>query len=218
MKLSKRLQAIHDHIPKGAILADIGTDHGLLMIQAIQSGQAVFAYGLDINKEPLQQAHDNLVRFSLEAKIHLILSDGLASFKEDADTFVLAGMGAETIMGIMDAYEFKETDTIIIQSNTKHYWLRSTLIDSGYTITKEIFMMDQGKPVFIQVVQKIPSRAYSECEKHMGAYLINHLDTEYENYLTQRLDYLETIKHNNTFLEEEYQCILKLLKKGVTHE
>lgn len=218
MRLSKRLKAIHDHIPANAILADIGTDHGLLMIQAIQSGQAQKAYGLDINADPLQQAHDNVVRFSMEDKIELILSDGLKSFNQTADTFVLAGMGAETIWSIIDAYTFQENDTLIIQSNTKHYWLRQTLNQNGFSITKELFLMDQGKPVFIQIAKLKKSDPLSPCEKHLGAYLIKSMTPEYHHYLQERSIYLKTIKHNNTFLEEEYHCILKHIEKGATHE
>ena len=218
MNLSRRLSAIHDHLPKGALLADIGTDHGLLMIKAIQSGQAAYAYGLDINPDPLQQAHDNVVRFSMEDKIELILSDGLASFTKEANAFVLAGMGAETIWGIMSDYDFKSDDTIIIQSNTKHYWLRHTLNKEGFKIIKEIYLLDQGKDVFIQIVKKVEPESMSECQAYLGAYLLDHPSDEFNAYLEQRMNYLDKIKHNNTFLLAEYECIIKQIKKGATHE
>lgn len=218
MKLSNRLQAIHDHLPQDCIIADIGTDHGLLMVKAIQSGRASYAYGLDINKDPLQQAHDNVVRFALEDKIELVLSDGLKSFTKTADTFVLAGMGTELIWSILDNYTFQETDTIIIQSNTKHYDLRVLLNQNHYIIKKEIYMMDQGKPVFIQVVQKGHQDDFNECELHLSKYLLEHLDESYIEYLTQRAEYLKDIAHNNTKLNNEYTCILNVLEKGASHE
>lgn len=218
MKLSNRLQAIHDHLPQNCRLADIGTDHGLLMIKAISSGVASFAYGLDINKDPLQQAHDNVVRFAMEDKIELILSDGLKSFTKTADTFVLAGMGTELIWSIMEDYPFKAEDTIIIQSNTKHFELRHLLNDNGFIITKEIYMTDQGKPVFIQVVKLGKTAPMSACDAHLGAYLIEHRDDVYTEYLEQRKDYLKAIAHNNTKLNEEYTCILNVLEKGASHE
>lgn len=218
MKLSNRLQAIHDHLPMGCVVADIGTDHGLLMIRAIQSGVATYAYGLDINKDPLQQAHDNVVRFALETSIELILSDGLKSFTKTADTFVLAGMGTDLIWSILKDYPFQNDDTIIIQSNTKHTELRLLLQKHDFTITKEIFMMDQGKPVFIQIVSKGQSEPFSSCEAHLGRYLLKHRDDEYTAYLMQRRDYLKGIAHNNTNLKEEYTCILSVLEKGASHE
>lgn len=218
MKLSNRLQAIHDELPKNCILADIGTDHGLLMIKAIQSGVAKYAYGLDINKDPLQQAHDNVVRFAMEDKIELILSDGLKSFSKTANAFVLAGMGTELIWSIIDDYTFDDEDIIIIQSNTKHFELRHLIHDHGFQILKERFMMDQGKPVFIQVIQKGKAHSMTVCQAHLGAYLLNHLDQEYEDYLIQRRDYLKVIAHNNTKLKEEYTCILNVLEKGASHE
>lgn len=218
MKLSKRLQAIHDEIPHDAIIADIGTDHGLLMIAAIQSGRATFAYGLDINPDPLQQAHDNVVRFDLQDKIQLILSDGLKSFEHRANTFVLAGMGSDLIWNIMKDYPFEADDTIIIQSNTKHYDLRLALVNHGFTINKEIYLMDQNKPVFIQVVQYRQADPISLCQAHLGVSLEEAQNPEYKAYLEQRSDYLSQIAHNNSKLNEEYQCILGALKKGAANE
>ena len=218
MKLSKRLQAIHDEIPKGAIVADIGTDHGLLNIAAIQSKRAQFAYALDINEGPLQQAHDNVVRFGLEDSIELVLSDGLKSFTKKADCYVIAGMGSDLIWSIMQDYPFLSEDTIIIQSNTKHYELRKVLSENGFEIIKEIFLMDQGKAVFIQVLKKSKAYEISECDAQLGSYLVKHMDETYLQYLKDRSAYLKTIAHNNTKLNNEYQCILNILEKGARHE
>ncbi|MDE8185730.1 tRNA (adenine(22)-N(1))-methyltransferase TrmK, partial [Erysipelothrix rhusiopathiae] len=83
-----------------ARVADVGTDHGLLLIKAIQEHKAIMGYGLDIAEKPLQQARDNVERFGFHDKIELHLGNGLEGFKGDADCFVIAGMGAETIWSI----------------------------------------------------------------------------------------------------------------------
>lgn len=214
MNLSKRLEGLYDLIPQDSILVDIGTDHGLLLIKAVVSGRSRYAYGLDINELPLQQAHDNVVRFGCEERVSLVLSDGLQSFNETGDCFVLAGMGAETIWGIIDYYEFDNDDTIIVQSNTKHYWFRKTATQAGFDIVDEVFMFDNEKPVFIIVLKKSGQKTYSERELRLGPLLIQKKTKDYMNYLAMRYTHLEKIKHNRHDLELEFKDIAAIIKKG----
>ncbi|MED4959218.1 tRNA (adenine(22)-N(1))-methyltransferase TrmK, partial [Paenibacillus macerans] len=49
MRLSARLQLISDLLPKGCRFADIGSDHALLPVSAVQSGRAAFAVAGEVN-------------------------------------------------------------------------------------------------------------------------------------------------------------------------
>ena len=52
--LSNRLQAIHDMLPKG-VIADIGSDHGKLMIALFRSGKLIKGYAIENKKGPYQR-------------------------------------------------------------------------------------------------------------------------------------------------------------------
>ena len=207
MKLSKRLQGILEMIPQGSVLADVGTDHGLLMIKAIKEQKVTFAYGLDINPLPLKQAHDNVVRFAYENKIQLILSDGLKSFEEKANCFVFAGMGTETILEIIKAYEFKDEASLIVQSNTKMALLREKMNYLGFKIIDEMFLMDKSIPTFIIKFTKGKEVLTPE-DLILGPLLRNADNKSYEAYLNGREKHLESIKKFDKNLNHEYQCIL----------
>ena len=98
----KRLEAIIKFINQDDIVADIGCDHGYLGIYLLKNAKASFVYAGDINQGPLQSAVSNAEKYGVEDKISFFLSDGLKSFPRDFDTAVCAGMGADTIVSILE--------------------------------------------------------------------------------------------------------------------
>lgn len=219
IQLSKRLMAIHDLIPQNAILADVGTDHGLLIAKSIESGKVRKAYGLDIAKLPLSQAQKNITKYDLNDCVELQLRNGLEGFEGDADCFVIAGMGAETIWDIILGYTFNKNDLIIIQSNTKNPWLRQKLSGAGFEIEDEIFMFDRTIPTFIiKVSYSQNERILTEQEQIIGPILSCNKDVEYIKYLQQRRDKLQTIKQHDENLSHEFNVIQTYLEGSGAHE
>ncbi len=51
MKLSKRLQAIYDMVPSG-VAADVGSDHGKLIISLFEGGVISKGYAIENKKGP----------------------------------------------------------------------------------------------------------------------------------------------------------------------
>ena len=98
MKLSHRLETIASFVPKGSIVADIGTDHGYIPIWLLQQKIAVKAIAMDIGEGPLKRAREHIVLYGLEDLIETRLSNGLSGlYPKEADTVVIAGMGGELI-------------------------------------------------------------------------------------------------------------------------
>ena len=214
MKLSDRLQAVLDLVPEGSVLADIGTDHGLLIVQALLTQKVTFAYALDIAKKPLESAKNNIIHFGLEDKTSLQLRNGLEGFSDKANCFVVAGMGAETILGIIKDYPFDEDSVIILQSNTKLAWLRSELISTGFDIIDEIFLIDKKIPTTImKVVKRKASIQLSLVDIWIGPILKSSNNIAYLEHLKGRMEHLERIMHHDELLKIEYTTIKKFLTK-----
>lgn len=215
MILSKRLQAILDLIEPCDVLVDIGTDHAHLLIKAIIDNKCNKAYGLDIASGPLSFANHNIHDYALDDKITTMQLDGLKGFKEDADTFVIAGMGFETIMGILSNYSFTKDQTIIVQSNTKNYEFRKLLINNGFTILDEVFFYDNKKPVTILKLIYDKSEL-DEASLFLGPILKNTENQDYITYLTYEYGKMkEVIKFNPSFHERYGILEAYLEKKGV---
>lgn len=142
--ISPRLLACAGFVRQGERVADIGCDHGYLGIYLLQEGIADFVIAADINEGPLRSAVHNAQKYAVADKMSFYLSNGVKNIPRDFDTMVCAGMGAETMISILEAAPWLKSGQyrLILQCQTKTYLLRRYLSRQGWTITKEIVLRD----------------------------------------------------------------------------
>lgn len=142
--LSPRLQVCCGFVAPGDRVADIGCDHGYLSIHILQSGIAGSVIAADINEMPLQSAMRNAEKYGVQDKISFHLSDGVRSIPRDFDTLVCAGMGADTMVSILDAAPWLRSSQyrLILQCQSKTPMLRQYLSGQGWRITEESVVRD----------------------------------------------------------------------------
>ena len=103
LSLQPRLALLASLVPQGAVLADVGTDHGYIPVCLRQRGVIDRAIASDIGREPLEHARRTAEEYAVGG-IDLRLCAGLdAIAPEECDTVLIAGMGGETIWGILAA-------------------------------------------------------------------------------------------------------------------
>lgn len=190
MKLSKRLQTIASFVKKDTIIADIGTDHAHVPIYLIQNGIIQKAYALDINEGPLKKAKENIKNFGYENKIITILSNGLDKLSPyEVDTIIIAGMGGELIIDILERGEKFHRQTFILSPHTKICLVREYLLNNGFSILKEDMCIDEGK-YYTVIEAKFTQNDISCTDRELlfGKYLI-------ENKNLILLKFLEKEKH-----------------------
>ena len=155
-ELSLRLSTIASLVPNGARVCDVGTDHGYLAIHLKSSGIAERVIASDINVKPLENARGNIEKSGVSG-IELRLSDGLSKIKPDeADTFIIAGMGGEVISEIIKKGKEITTNndiTLILQPTTSPEFLRKFLCLNGYEILKEIAISENSKLYTVMLVK-----------------------------------------------------------------
>ncbi|EHO51817.1 hypothetical protein HMPREF9099_01746 [Lachnospiraceae bacterium oral taxon 082 str. F0431] len=197
MKLSKRLQTIADFVKKGAVVADIGTDHAHIPIYLIKNNIISRAYACDINAGPLEKAKENINYYGVK-NIELRLSNGLEKLKTDeADTFIIAGMGGELIIDILDRGQgfFDKKNTFILSPHTKIEEVRNYLLRKGLKILKEDMCIDEGK--FYTVMEAVymgKTFSYTKGELLFGKYLIDNKNPVLFEYLKkEKQKYLNII-------------------------
>ena len=102
IRISDRLRIVAHMCDKGAVVADIGTDHGYLPIYLVQEGIAPSAIAMDLRKGPLEKAKKHICDNCLEDRIQTRLSDGLEKLsKNEADIITICGMGGRLIADIV---------------------------------------------------------------------------------------------------------------------
>lgn len=138
MELTPRLQAIADQVPPGARLADIGTDHAYLPVWLLLREKISNAIAADLRIGPLSRAQETAEQFGIKSGISFRLCDGLSDIRPDeADVIVIAGMGGETIVSILQAAPWSREKTLLLQPMTGCPDLRLWLQQNGYCIEKE---------------------------------------------------------------------------------
>ena len=149
LPLSDRLLACCNFVRKGDRVADIGCDHGYLGIYLLTQGIAKSVIESDVAEGPLQSAMRNAVKYGTKNKMTFHLSDGARNIPRDFDVLVCAGMGADTIMSILDAAPWLKDSKyrLILQCQSKRPELRQWLYDNGYAIRRETLAKD-GKFVY----------------------------------------------------------------------
>ena len=146
LSLQPRLALLASLVPQGAVLADVGTDHGYIPVCLRQRGVIDRAIASDIGREPLEHARRTAEEYGVGG-IDLRLCAGLdAIAPEECDTIVIAGMGGENIAQILAGAPWTADGrhTLLLQPQSRAEALRRFLAEHGYAIAREALVRDRG--------------------------------------------------------------------------
>lgn len=156
--MNQRLSAVYDRIRPGRGVIDVGTDHGYLPVRLALEGYPGQIFASDIRRGPLETAKRSAERYGVSNRIHFLLTDGLEACPPNAvDTIVIAGMGGDTICGILDRAEWcmDSAYRLLLQPMTKAEVLRYWLSNNGFTI------VDEALPVEGETVYQLLAAEYT---------------------------------------------------------
>ena len=143
-----RLQLIASLVPRGARLADVGSDHAYLPVYLVQTGRIQEALATDINDGPILRAQKNIASAGLSDRIQTRKCDGLDGVQTFApDTVTVAGMGGELIAAILDKSEYVKSHCplLLLQPMTQVAYLRRYLAENGYEVESEHLLQDDHR-------------------------------------------------------------------------
>lgn len=184
--LSNRLLACCGFVSPGDRVADVGCDHGYLGIHLLKTGVARSVIASDVREGPLQSAIHNARRFGMTEHMQFYLSDGVQNIPRAFDTLVCAGMGADTMISILEAAPWLKSQQyrLILQCQSRRPELRKYLYAQGYCITRETLAKDSHFFYPVTEVVYHPSPALSPGGWHITPALLEsgspHLPAFYE--------------------------------------
>lgn len=217
--LSTRLQACCSFIKPGARVADIGCDHGYLGIYLLLSGNAASVIASDVNQQPLDSALRNAHKFGVAEKMSFYLSDGVRNIPRDFDTMVCAGMGADTMISILEAAPWLKNEqyTLILQCQSRRPELRKYLYEQGYCIQKETLAQD-GKFIYpVMQIRYSPGAPLTPAGYHISPALLASgsplLPAFYERVIGGIETTVAGLSRTGGEKYEEFKAILKELQE-----
>ena len=148
IELSKRLKLVASFVEPGALVADVGTDHGYVPIWLVQEGVAAGGIAMDVNQGPLERAKAHIAACGLSGRIQVRLGDGLSALSgEEADTVIIAGMGGPLIVRILtEGLETARRMKRLILSPQSEIWsVRAFLERNGFVIEDDAMTEEDGK-------------------------------------------------------------------------
>ena len=213
--LSMRLERVAAHVPQGARLADIGSDHGYLPVALALRGVIEAGVAGEVAQTPYASAQRNVRRNGLQERITVRLADGLAAIDaQDRITAVsICGMGGKTMCAILEQGKARLSgrERLILQPNGEERALRGWLMENGYRIVNEELLRENRFDYEIIVAEPDGAVAYSEEELYFGPLLMREKSPafliKWQRMLRQKQQSLANFERARDTVPEEKQRV-----------
>ena len=204
IKLSARMEAVIGLAGKGKCIADIGCDHALVSMAAVERGLYYRALAMDLREGPLEAAKKNIREAGLADRIECRISDGADGLKEnECDAAIVAGMGGHLIINIVkkNIGKFKAFDHFVLQPQSDVGAVRRFLIGEGFEIADEDMVFEEGKyyPMMSVISQTSTgndtdtAKKYDDAAYEFGRCLLEKKHTVLDEYLKYRKGVLTNV-------------------------
>ena len=186
--LSKRLKFIADKVKENSNVLDVACDHGLLAIY-LEKEKNCNVIGTDIKNSAIEGALRNKKKYN--ANVKFFVADGLSKLTSDINTVIIAGLGSQTVIEILDT-DLKNVNTLIVSVQKDLEDFRRFIHIKGFKIKESlvfdnVFYLTKG-------IEK-----YSNIEYKYGKDLIDNkeninyfkeLQKRYENKNDEELEFI----------------------------
>ena len=195
----RRLEEIINLVEDNSIVADIGTDHGIVPYELIKSNKAKKVIASDISEKSLDKLREKIDYLDEPEKIILNVSDGLDNLNEyQVDTIIISGMGGNLIVDILNKNidVAKSANCLILGANNSLSVLRKFLHDNSFEIIEEVDLFENDK--YYQIIKiKVGKQLFSnDYEYEFGKFLIDNKSENLKQYIKQQIENKKTILSN----------------------
>ncbi|KHF41868.1 tRNA (adenine(22)-N(1))-methyltransferase [Halalkalibacter okhensis] len=168
--LSERLIRVAEHVPGGAKIADIGSDHAYLPCYLCIKDPNLTAIAGEVNEGPFQSAKKQVEKSGLTARIDVRRGNGLEVIKcGEVNTITIAGMGGGLITTILDEGKDKleGVETLILQPNVSADMIRKWLLNNGWILNSEEILEEDEKIYEVLVAKRGNDESLYEDNKEL---------------------------------------------------
>lgn len=207
--ISKRLSMIAEMIKPYKRIADVGCDHGYLIIEAFKNSNIEYAIAIDNKIGPLNSAKKNIEKYNYNVKFSL--SDGINDVS-DVDAIVISGMGGLLITKILSNKDkLLGVKRLILQANRNNYELRCFLMNNQWEIINEKIVYDENIYYEIIVCEKADKKVlYNEDELNYGPILLMNKDSLFIDKINSEINHLKSLDTNSLEVAKKIERLEKI--------
>ena len=212
--LSERLENIYKMVPQG-MAADIGADHGKLMIALYEGGIVSHGYAVENKKGPYNRLVKALEEKGIEEEIIPLFSDGIKDVPDNVHTIIIAGMGGNLIIDILKKYpqKTKNIQTLIIDAHTAVPKVRKEVSKLGFVIADEKIVREDG--IFYEIIKFLRAdiASYGENDIEFGPILRNEKSATFKEKYNSRIFEIDQLLKNKNLPKERIEQLSKEKEK-----
>lgn len=132
-KLDIRLKTVARQI-RTTTHVDIGSDHAHLLLAMLKSGRISRGIAIENKQQPFHNSSIALADVDAEVRF----GDGLSVLQDgEADSMSVCGMGAKSIVAILNAFPSRIPCQMILQPNHEPELVRRWCLDHGFHLEQE---------------------------------------------------------------------------------
>ena len=208
--LSKRLKTILKMVPKG-VVADIGADHGKLMIALFEEGIISHGYAVENKQGPYNRLVKALTEKGLENDIVPLFSDGIKDIPDIVHTVIIAGMGGNLIIDILKKYprKTKQLETIIVDAHTAIPKVREEISKLGFVIAEEKMVREDD--IFYEIIKFVRADVafYGDKDIEFGPILRNEKSATFKEKYQNRINEINKLLANKNLPKDRADKLTK---------
>lgn len=207
MQLTPRLAAVAGLIPHGARVADIGTDHAMLPVYLVETNSSPGVIATDLNDKPFLSACRQVQVSGAVGMVEVRKGDGLeAILPGEVDVIVIAGMGGNTIIGILERSPgvLAGIKRLVLQPMADPGPLRNWLARNGWRLVDEELVKEVERFYVIIAAEPGDEPPGDRLLQEIGPFLIRKNSPAL-------IEYLEKVR-------DDYQRVLGGLARSRTED
>ncbi len=223
---NNRIAAIAGMVKPGGTVADIGSDHAGLALYLLEKGMATAMIISDVNTGPFNRSLQTAKASIFNDKIGVRQGDGLRVLKTgEVDTVIIAGMGGDTIVQILDHDVDKSRSfrQFVIQPMSRPQAVRKFLAAQGWTLLDEKIVQEKGR-LFVIVNTRPGEEPYqlSPLEMDIGPLILQdfaaplvkrYLYSQLKKYRIAAAGLEKAHSSGQMVLKQEYEDKIKQLEE-----
>lgn len=213
-KLDRRLRVVAQLIDGGGTHADIGSDHGALLVHLLRSGRIQRAIAIENKRQPLENSRRALAGLHAEVRF----GDGLSGLVEgEATSLSICGMGAERTVKILRGKPARLPDRIVLQPHRQPELIRRWARESGFRIVDEQIVRGHWPYAIVAMDRSVDDRdpAYDGLDQEtallFGPLIVRRRDPQWLDQLRAEARYLERFQRLTPQSAHRLRLIRRLL-------